>query len=257
MLRFEHIDKTFFPGTVNETPLFKDFNLNVENDEFISVIGSNGSGKSTLLNIICGTLLVDSGRLLIDEQDVTTMKDYKRSEFIARVYQDPAKGSCGSFSILENMALADNKGKTYLFQKGINKDRIDFYRTELEQLHLGLENRIHDKVGNLSGGQRQALAMITSTLTPNKILILDEHTAALDPKTSEIIMELTNHIVAEKKLTTIMVTHNLKFALAYGTRILMMHQGTCVVDKKGTIKENLALSEILDKFNEISLEVGN
>ncbi len=257
MLNLEHIDKTFYRGTVNETPIFTDFNLTVEKDQFISVIGSNGSGKSTLLNIICGSLPIDNGCLLLNDQDITKMKDFKRSEFIARVYQDPAKGSCASFSILENMALADNKGKPFLFKKAVNKDRIDFYRTQLEKLHLGLENRIHDNVGNLSGGQRQALAMITATLTPNKILILDEHTAALDPKTSEIIMELTNEIVTEKKLTTIMVTHNLKFAISYGNRILMMHQGECIIDKCGDEKNNLALSEILDKFNEISIETGN
>lgn len=257
MLSLQHIDKVFYKGTVNETTIFNDFNLEVKKNEFISIIGSNGSGKSTLLNIICGSLFADNGRLLLDEEDITKMKNYKRSEFIARVYQDPAKGSCGSFSILENMALADNKGKAFLFKKSVNKDRIDFYKTELEKLHLGLENRIHDKVGNLSGGQRQALAMITSTLTPHRILILDEHTAALDPKISENIMELTNQIVKDKKLTTIMVTHNLKFALSYGNRILMMHQGTCVIDKKGEEKRNLPLSEILDKFNEISIEAGN
>lgn len=257
MLQLNHINKTFFPGTINEAVLFQDFNLNVDKNHFISIIGSNGSGKSTMLNLICGTLFPDSGSILLDDKDITQMKDFKRSEFIARVYQDPAKGSVGSFSILENMALADNKGKPYLFGKAVNKDRIDYYRTQLEALHLGLENRIHDKVGNLSGGQRQALAMITATLTPNQLLILDEHTAALDPKTADIIMELTNKIVTEKKLTTIMVTHNLKFALQYGNRLIMMHQGKAIMDKAFKEKQNVQLSEVLDKFNEISIEVGN
>lgn len=257
MLKLENINKTFHAGTVNEMTLFQDFNLQVCKDEFISIIGSNGSGKSTMLNIICGSTPIDSGKVLLNETNIHKMKDYKRSAFIARVYQEPTKGSCSSFSILENMALADNKGKHYLFGNAINKNRIDFYRSQLELLHLGLENRIYDKVGNLSGGQRQALAMITSTLTPNRILILDEHTAALDPKTADIIMELTHSLVQAKKLTTIMVTHNLKFALQYGNRILMMHKGNIIMDKKGMMKNNMVLNDILEKFNEISIETGN
>lgn len=257
MLQLDHINKTFYAGTVNEMVLFQDFQLQVEKDHFISIIGSNGSGKSTLLNLICGTLFPDSGSIVLDDKDMTKMKDYRRSEFIARVHQDPAKGSVGSFSILENMALADHKGKPYLFQKAVNKDRIDFYKTQLETLHLGLENRIHDKVFNLSGGQRQALAIITATLTPNQLLLLDEHTAALDPKTADTIMELTDEIVKAKKLTTIMVTHNLKFALQYGNRLIMMHQGKTVMNKPYKEKQNLSLNEVLDKFNEISIEAGN
>jgi putative ABC transport system ATP-binding protein len=155
------------------------------------------------------------------------------------------------------MALADNKGKPYGFRRAVNKDRLDYYRTQLELLHLGLENRLNDKVKNLSGGQRQALAIITATLTPHEILVLDEHTAALDPKTAETIMELTNEIVEKKELTTIMVTHNLKFALQYGNRLLMMHQGEAIMDCAGEEKKNVELNEILDKFNEISIEFGN
>lgn len=257
MLTLENINKTFYPGTPDETVLFQDFNLTVKKDSFISVIGSNGSGKSTMLNLLCGTLFPDSGRILLNDKDITRVKDFERASYIARVYQDPSKGSCGSFSILENMALADNKGKAYGFGRAINKNKLDFYRTQLEQLHLGLENRLNDKVKNLSGGQRQALAMITATLTPHDILILDEHTAALDPKTADNIMELTNEIVEKKKLTTIMVTHNLKFALQYGTRLLMMHQGEAIMDKDGEEKQRVELNEVLDKFNEISIELGN
>lgn len=257
MLELQKINKSFDKGTVNESSLFQDFTLKVEQDEFISIIGSNGSGKSTLLNIICGSIPIDSGKVLLRGRDISKIKDYKRSEFIARVYQDPQKGSCPSFSILENMALADNKGKPYLFSKGVNRNKMDEYKTHLEQLHLGLENRIHDIVGNLSGGERQALAMITATLTPNDILILDEHTAALDPKTAERIMGLTGELIKKKQLTAIMVTHNLKFALEYGNRLLMFHKGQALMDYKGKDKNNVELSQILDKFNEISIEAGN
>ncbi|HEX3076981.1 MAG TPA: ATP-binding cassette domain-containing protein [Lachnospiraceae bacterium] len=257
MLKLVDIHKTFNPGSVNASIIFDGFQFEVQKDDFISIIGSNGSGKSTLLNLICGSIYPDSGKILLNEKDITRTKDYKRSQYIARVYQDPSKGSCASFSILENMALADNKGKPYLFSRAVNRSKLDEYRTQLELLHLGLENRIHDKVGNLSGGQRQALAMITSTMTKNDILILDEHTAALDPKTAEIIMELTDSIVRQKKLTAIMVTHNLKFAMKYGNRLEMMHKGNVVLEKHGDSKQNMNLNEVLDKFNEISIETGN
>lgn len=257
MLKLKHINKTFYPGTLDETVLFQDFNLNIQKNDFISVIGSNGSGKSTLLNLICGSLFPDSGQILLNDRDVTREKDFKRAAYIARVCQDPGKGSLSSFSILETMALADNKGKSYGFHRGINKNRIDFYKTQLEQLHLGLENRLNDRVKNLSGGQRQALAIITATLTPHELLILDEHTAALDPKTAENLMVLTDEIIKKKGLTAIMVTHNLKFALQYGNRLLMMHQGEPVLDWSGKEKEMTELNEVLNKFNEISIESGN
>ena len=257
MIELSHIYKTFQAGTVNESVLFSDFNLSIHDDDFIAVIGSNGSGKTTMLNLLCGSLSPDQGQIIRDGKDITKMKEYKRSQFISRVYQDPSKASCPSFSILENIALADNKGKPFNLGFGIKRDRLDYYRTMLETLKLGLENRLHDKVGSLSGGQRQALAMLTSTMTPTSLMILDEHTAALDPKTADNIMELTNRLVHEKKLTTLMVTHNLKFALQYGNRLIMMHQGHAIMDVSGEEKKNLPLSDILDKFNEISLEYGN
>ena len=184
-------------------------------------------------------------------------KEFKRNQKIGRVYQNPAMGTCPTMTILENMSLADNKGKFFGLGSGINKARKEYYREILSQLGLGLENKMDVKVGSLSGGQRQAIALLMSTMTPIDFLILDEHTAALDPKTAELIMELTGKIVEEKKLTTIMVTHNLRYAVEYGNRLLMMHQGGVVMDLKGKEKEELQVEDILSKFNEISIECGN
>ena len=189
--------------------------------------------------------------------DITKEKEYKRNRRIGRVYQNPAMGTCPSMTILENMALADNKGKVYGFGRGTNKARISYYKELLSQLGLGLEDKLDIKVGALSGGQRQAMALLMSTMTPIEFLILDEHTAALDPKTAELIMELTDKIVKEKKLTTIMVTHNLRYAVEYGDRLLMMHQGEAVLDLKGEEKKAMSVDEILKQFNEISIECGN
>ena len=185
------------------------------------------------------------------------MPEYKRQRRIGRVYQNPAMGTCPSMTILENMALADNKGKPFNLLPGTNRQRIDFYREQLKSLGLGLEDKLHVKVDVLSGGQRQAMALLMSTMAPIEFLILDEHTAALDPKTAEIIMELTDQVVKEKHLTTIMVTHNLRYAVEYGSRLLMMHQGEAIMDKGGEEKKVLRIEEILDKFNEISVECGN
>lgn len=233
MLELKNISKYYNPGSVNEMCLFQDFNLTIRDHEFVSVVGSNGSGKTSLLNIICGSIGVDSGNIIVNGTDITGKKDFLRQRKIGRVYQDPSKGTCPSMNILENMSLADNKGKGYGLTKGVNKARIEEYRESLKQLNLGLEDKLYTKVGSLSGGQRQALALLMSTMTPIEFLILDEHTAALDPKTAEIIMELTDKIVREKKVTTIMVTHNLRYAVEYGDRILMMHQGNAVLDKAG------------------------
>lgn len=236
MLELKNISKYYNPGSVNEMCLFQDFNLTIRDHEFVSVVGSNGSGKTSLLNIICGSIGVDSGNIIVNGTDITGKKDFLRQRKIGRVYQDPSKGTCPSMNILENMSLADNKGKGYGLTKGVNKARIEEYRESLKQLNLGLEDKLYTKVGSLSGGQRQALALLMSTMTPIEFLILDEHTAALDPKTAEIIMELTDKIVREKKVTTIMVTHNLRYAVEYGDRILMMHQGNAVLDKAGEEK---------------------
>ena len=257
MLELKNIEQFYNAGTVNEMCLFEDFNLSIADGQFVSVVGSNGSGKTSMLNIICGSIPLDRGRILIGGQDITRMPEHRRQRRIGRVYQNPAMGTCPSMTILENMSLADNKGKPFNLRPGTNRQRIDYYRESLRSLGLGLEDKLHVKVGVLSGGQRQAMALLMSTMTPIEFLILDEHTAALDPKTAETIMELTDKIVREKHLTTIMVTHNLRYAVEYGDRLLMMHQGTIVMDHAGEEKKALKIDHILEKFNAISIECGN
>lgn len=257
MLRLNHINKYYNAGTVNEMCLFEDFNLSIENGQFVSVVGSNGSGKTSMLNIICGSIPLDSGTIYIGSENITHMPEFKRLRRIGRVYQNPAMGTCPHMTILENMALADNKGKPFNLRRGTDKRKVDGYREALKTLGLGLEDKLHVKVGVLSGGQRQAMALLMSTMTPIEFLILDEHTAALDPKTAEIIMELTDQIVKSKRLTTIMVTHNLRYAVDYGDRLLMMHQGQAVIDKSGEEKASMKIEDLLERFNTISIECGN
>lgn len=257
MLELNKINKYYNPGTVNEMCLFEDFSLTVKDGEFVSVVGSNGSGKTSMLNIICGSIPIDSGKITIGSTDITSMPEYKRQRRIGRVYQNPSMGTCPSMSILENMSLADNKGRSFNLTTGTNKKRIDYYKDSLKKLNLGLEDKLEVQVGLLSGGQRQAMALLMATMTPIEFLILDEHTAALDPKTAELIMQLTDQVVKEKNLTTIMVTHNLRYAVEYGNRIIMMHQGNAIIDKSGNDKTNTNIQTILDKFNEISIECGN
>lgn len=257
MLELRDISKYYNPGSVNELCLFQDFNLTVQDGEFVSVVGSNGSGKTSMLNIICGSIPVDGGQILINGEDISKQKDYIRQRRIGRVYQDPAKGTCPSMTILENMSVADNKGKAYNLTRGVNKAKIEEYRTLLKPLNLGLEDKLGVQVGSLSGGQRQALALLMATMTPIDFLILDEHTAALDPKTAEIIMELTDKVVKEKKVTTIMVTHNLRYAVEYGNRLLMMHEGKAILDKSGVEKQQMKTEDIMGIFNRISVECGN
>lgn len=257
MIEMNNINKFYNPGTVNEMCLFKDFNLTVKEGEFVSVVGSNGSGKTSMLNIICGSIPIDRGSIRIGGEDITSNSEFKRQKRIGRVYQNPAMGTCPTLTILENMSLADNKGKSFNLTWGSNRKRVDYYREILSSLNLGLEDKLHVPVGSLSGGQRQAMALLMVTMTPIEFLILDEHTAALDPKTAELIMQLTDQVVREKKLTTIMVTHNLRYAVEYGSRLIMMHQGEIIIDKAGEEKQAIQIDEILDKFNEISIECGN
>ncbi len=257
MLELQQIKKYYNPGTVNEMCLFNGFDLKINDGEFVSVVGSNGSGKTSMLNIICGSIPVDSGKILVGGKDITRQKEFLRHRNIGRVYQNPAMGTCPNMTILENMSLADNKGKPFGLSLGTNKARVSFYKEQLSRLGLGLEDKMDIKVGSLSGGQRQAMALLMATMTPIEFLILDEHTAALDPKTADLIMELTDQIVKEKNLTTIMVTHNLRYAVEYGNRLLMMHEGQAILDKNAEEKAKMKVEEILNLFTEISIECGN
>lgn len=257
MLEVKNIRKIYNPGTVQEKCLFDDFSLSIPDGQFVSVVGSNGSGKTSLLNLICGSIQPDGGQILMQRRDIRKDSEHVRARKIGRVYQNPAMGTCAQMTILENLSLADFKGKPAGLHRGTDRRRIDAYREMLRPLGLGLEDMLSTKVGTLSGGQRQALALLMSTMTPISFLILDEHTAALDPKTADIIMELTGRVVREKKLTAIMVTHNLRYAVEYGDRILMMHQGHAVLDKAGEEKQAVRIEDLLTIFNEISIECGN
>ncbi len=257
MLEVKNIRKIYNPGTVQEKCLFDDFSLSIPDGQFVSVVGSNGSGKTSLLNLICGSIQPDGGQILMQGRDIRKDSEHVRARKIGRVYQNPAMGTCAQMTILENLSLADFKGKPAGLHRGTDRRRIDAYREMLRPLGLGLEDMLSTKVGTLSGGQRQALALLMSTMTPISFLILDEHTAALDPKTADIIMELTGRVVREKQLTAIMVTHNLRYAVEYGDRILMMHQGHAVLDKAGEEKQAVRIDDLLKIFNEISIECGN
>ncbi len=257
MIELKNIHKYYNPGSVNELCLFQNFSLTIQDGDFVAVVGSNGSGKTSMLNIICGSIPIDSGDIVVNGTSIVGKKDFLRHRKIGRVYQDPSKGTCPSMTILENLSIADNKGKPYNLGRGVNKARIDAYRELLAELNLGLEDKLHTQVGALSGGQRQALALLMSTMTPIEFLILDEHTAALDPKTADRIMELTNQVVKEKKVTTIMVTHNLRYAVEYGNRLIMMHQGEAIIDRAGAEKASTTTEDIMSTFNKISVECGN
>ena len=254
MLELKHVDKYYNAGTVNELCLFQDFCLQVEKGAFVFVVGSNGSGKTSLLNLICGSIDVDAGCILINGTDITKKKDFYRHRRIGRVFQDPAKGTCPSMTILENMSIADNKGRGYGLRRGCNRHKIAEYQELLQRLNLGLEDKMHTKVGSLSGGQRQTLALVMASLPPIEFLILDEHTAALDPKTAKKVLELTDEIIRERELTALMVTHNMKDAIQYGNRLIMMHEGRIIYDVAGEEKKKLQVEDLLKKFEEASGE---
>ena len=243
MLKIQALHKVFNENTINENKVFSDFSLTVNKGDFISIIGSNGAGKSTLLNIIAGTIECDEGQILLDGKDVTRDSEYKRAKEIGRVFQNPSLGIAPNMTILENLALADNKGKSYGLSFGVNKKRINYYKELLKEVDLGLEDKLYNKVTLLSGGQRQALTLLMAMMSKPKLLLLDEHTAALDPKTSIKIMDITEKIVKDTGITTLMITHNLNHAIKSGNRLLMMHGGKVLFDVRGKEKKELTMSE--------------
>ena len=252
MLKLEKLCKTFNAGTVNEKVALKGLNLEMKEGDFVTVIGGNGAGKSTMLNAIAGVFSVDSGRILIDGVDVTHLPDYKRAAYIGRVFQDPMMGTAATMWIEENLALAARRGKVRSLRAGITRAEREAYREQLKILDLGLEDRLTSKVGLLSGGQRQALTLLMATLRKPKLLLLDEHTAALDPKTAAKVLDATQRIVEKSNLTTLMITHNMRDAIAYGNRLIMMYDGHVVVDVSGEEKKHLTVEQLLALFSKAS-----
>ena len=252
MLKLENVWKTFNPGTINEKVALQCLNLTMEEGDFVTVIGGNGAGKSTMLNAVAGVFGVDSGKILIDGVDVTNLPEYKRAKYIGRVFQDPMMGTAATMQIEENLALAARRGQSRTLRSGITRAERESYREQLKILGLGLENRMTAKVGLLSGGQRQALTLLMATLQKPKLLLLDEHTAALDPKTAAKVLDATQRIVEKDHLTTLMITHNMRDAIAYGNRLIMMYDGHVVVDVSGDEKKNLTVEHLLSLFSQAS-----
>ncbi len=250
MLEITGLRKVFNRGTVNEKVALNGLNITVNDGDFVTVIGGNGAGKSTMLNAICGVFPVDEGKIVLDGNDITALPEYKRAKFLGRVFQDPMMGTSPNMEIQENLALAFRRGKSRLLRPGITKAEKELYREHLKRLGLGLEDRMTSKVGLLSGGQRQSLTLLMATLNRPDLLLLDEHTAALDPKTAAKVLALTEEITAEEKLTTIMITHNMKDAIHYGNRLVMMHEGRVVYDVSGEEKSALTVEDLLKKFEQ-------
>ena len=249
MLDLKNVSKTFHPGTVNARTALNDLTLHLDEGDFVTVIGGNGAGKSTLLNAIAGTFAVDCGSISIGGQDVTRLPEYKRAALIGRVFQDPMLGTAATMQIEENLALAARRGQTRGLKWGITKEEREKYRALLQPLDLGLEDRLTAKVGLLSGGQRQALTLLMASLKQPKLLLLDEHTAALDPKTAAKVLSLSDQIVAENHLTTLMITHNMRDAIRHGNRLLMMSAGKVVLDISGEEKRKLTVEDLLHRFS--------
>lgn len=254
MLEIRHAYKTFFPGTINEKVALSDLNLKIEDGEFVTVIGGNGAGKSTMLNIIAGSLSVDSGSIVIDDQDITRWPEHKRAALLGRVFQDPMMGTAPTMQIDENLAIAARRGQKRGLKWGITKEERETYRELLKGFDLGLEDRLSAKVGLLSGGQRQALTLLMATLKKPKVLLLDEHTAALDPKTAQKVLDITDRIVERSGLTTFMVTHNMKDAIRHGNRLLMLNEGKIILDIRGEEKKKMTVEKLLNRFEKASGE---
>lgn len=248
MLNVTSLYKTFNPGTVNEKVALNGLNLTLNDGDFVSVIGGNGAGKSTLLNAIAGTFPVDSGKIILDGNDLTDLPEYKRAKHLGRVFQDPMMGTAPTMQIDENLALAARRGERRTLRWGITKDEKEQYFELLKTLELGLENRMTTKVGLLSGGQRQALTLLMATLKQPKLLLLDEHTAALDPKTAQKVLDISDKVVAQNKLTTMMITHNMRDAIRYGNRLIMVEGGKVVLDVSGEEKSKLTVNQLIDSF---------
>jgi putative tryptophan/tyrosine transport system ATP-binding protein len=251
MLEITNVHKTFFAGTVNERAALRDINLSLSAGEFVTVIGSNGAGKSTILNITSGKLRPDTGTVTIDGTDVTRLADHSRARFIGRVFQDPMSGTSPDMTIEQNLAIAYERGKSRGLRPGVTRKKRGFFQEELKSLELGLENRLKAKVGLLSGGQRQALSLLMATFSSPKILLLDEHTAALDPQRAELVSRLTAEVVERHGLTTLMVTHNMEQALRLGSRLIMMHEGRIILDLDRQQKEKTTVADLLHEFEKI------
>ncbi len=252
MLEIQHVYKTFNPGTVNEKRALNNLCFTLEEGQFVTVIGGNGAGKSTMLNAVAGVFPVDEGRIVIDGVDVTRLPEHRRARYIGRVFQDPMMGTAATMQIEENLALALRRGQRRTLRAGITRAERDEYRRLLAQLDLGLEERLTSKVGLLSGGQRQALTLLMATLKKPRLLLLDEHTAALDPRTAEKVLDVTDRIVSRDRLTTLMITHNMRDAIAHGDRLIMLYNGCIVVDVSGEEKKKLTVSQLLDLFSRAS-----
>ena len=252
MLELKNIYKVFNPGTINEKKAIQNLNFTLNDGDFVTVIGGNGAGKSTMLNLIAGVYSDDQGSILIDGENVTKKPEYKRAAYLGRVFQDPMMGTAGNMGIEENLAMAYRRGKSRGLRWGISNAERALYREKLKMLDLGLENRMTNKVRLLSGGQRQALTLLMATLQQPKLLLLDEHTAALDPKTAQKVLDITDRIVSENHLSTLMVTHNMKDAIRYGNRLIMMNEGNIIFDVSGEEKKNLHVSDLLKRFEDIS-----
>lgn len=252
MLRMIQIDKSFNIGTINEKQIFQGLNLTINDGDFLTVIGGNGAGKSTMQNAICGTWQPDEGSIELDGVNVSGMPEYKRARYLGRVYQDPMMGTSAGMEIEENLALAVRRGKRHTLRLGIRRSEREDYRRRLKELGLGLEDRLTTKVGTLSGGQRQALTLLMATLQRPKLLLLDEHTAALDPQTAARVMDLTDRLVQENHLTALMITHNMRDAIRYGNRLLMLHNGRIVLDISGEEKARLTVADLMDMFRKVS-----